>query len=107
MTHGRENVVGVPDAGVHGLRAGAKRARRARGADPGLLQGSARPQLAADFDAGLLAPGSHRFVSEEPRGPFIWLFANRDGSVSEYPTELAAYERFRALYGVPQGRWRP
>ena len=51
--------------------------------------------------------GARRFADDEPSGDFAWLFRNRDGTVSEYPTTLAEYLTFRARYGVPETWWRP
>lgn len=107
MSHGRTHVVGVPDAGGDGSRPRRKRGGRSSGAQGELLPESARFQLATGFDEGGRAPSSRRFVDEEPAGDFVWLFFNRDGTVSEYETELVSYLRYRAQYGIPATRWRP
>jgi len=106
VSDGRGNVVGVPDAGVDRLRPRRKRGRRAGGAGQELLPEGARVELATGFDACGVASGARRFVDEEPTGRFVWIFFNRDGTMSEYPTELESYRMFVRLYGVPAGRWR-
>ena len=107
MSHGRAGVVGVPDVGINGARPRRKRGRGTSRPGQELLPEGPRVQLAADFDACGVARGARRFVDEEPTEAFVWLFFNRDGTVSEYPTELGSYLRYRAQYGIPETRWRP
>ncbi len=99
-------MVGVPDAGVDGARAGDKRGGRARRARGEQLPEGSGSELATRVHAGLLAAGAHRFADQEPTGDFVWLFINRDGSIAERPTTLDNYLTFRRMYGVPEGRWR-
>lgn len=99
-------MVGVPASGGDELRPRRKRSRGAHQAREAQLPERSSEQLAADCESRLLAAGAQRFADQEPTEEFVWLFINTDGSVSEYPTTMANYERFKALYGVPSGRWR-
>lgn len=96
----------LSDAGVAGARPRGKRKGGARRAVRELLPDGARPELASGFDACGVAPGSRRFADEEPAEPFVWIFFNRDGTMSEYETSVESYRVFVRLYGVPVGRWR-
>jgi hypothetical protein len=40
-----------------------------------------------------------------PARAFYWAFGNRDGSTAWYRTSVDLFAKFRALYGVPEGRW--
>lgn len=99
-------MVGVPAAGCDGVRPRKQRGRGKGQDEEEQLREGASGDLAARVHARLLAGGAYAFTAKEPVDNFIWLFINTDGTVSEYPTEMKNYERLKALYGIPLGRWK-